>query len=83
MNITISKLILKLIPASCPFARSFHFGNHTLVIPPLCKLNPFYNNLMQLRLKAWNTLAELENKKLVEKHGHIYPVVNYPESNIC
>lgn len=57
MNTQLANLIVKLIPASCPFAKTFHFAGFTITIPPLCKLNPFYNQLMQLRFNALSELA--------------------------
>ncbi|MEO0947094.1 MAG: Mo-dependent nitrogenase C-terminal domain-containing protein [Cyanobacteria bacterium J06641_5] len=42
-----------LIPAQCPFARTIKCGDRVLFeIPPLCKLNPFYDSLMELRFKS-------------------------------
>lgn len=47
------------IPASCPFERKIQFFNRTIIsIPPLCKLNPFYEQLMELRFKALTYLAD-------------------------
>ena len=51
-------VLCKLIPASCPFAREFKLFNQILfVIPPLCKLNPLYDQLMRLRFKSLVYLA--------------------------
>jgi hypothetical protein len=48
-----ARLMIALIPASCPFARTVRLGNWIAIrIPPLCKLNPFYSELMSLRLRA-------------------------------
>jgi hypothetical protein len=48
-----------LIPAQCPFARKVQLFGHRLVdIPPLCKLNPFYDELMTLRFRALSYLAD-------------------------
>lgn len=45
--------IAKLIPAQCPFEREVKFWGLTLVhIPPLCKLNPFYEQFVALRFRA-------------------------------
>jgi hypothetical protein len=52
-------LIVKLIPAQCPFAREVClFGRVILRIPPLCKINPFYEQLMTLRFRALCFLVE-------------------------
>ncbi len=47
------------IPASCPFEQEIKVLNRTILsIPPLCKLNPFYEQLMELRFKALTYLAD-------------------------
>jgi Mo-dependent nitrogenase C-terminus len=51
--------VCRLIPRSCPFERNINFFNLTnLYIPPLCKLNPFYEQLVELRFKALTYLAD-------------------------
>lgn len=57
-NTTVATLICQLVPAACPFARTIHFLGHSLVIPPLCKINPFYEQLMGLRFRALVYLEE-------------------------
>lgn len=55
----VAKLICKVIPACCPFERDVQILGRTLLhIPPLCKLNPFYNQLMELRFRALSYLAD-------------------------
>jgi hypothetical protein len=55
----VARLIVKLIPAQCPFAREIcFFGQVILRIPPLCKINPFYEQLMTLRFRALCFLVE-------------------------
>lgn len=45
--------IAKLIPAHCPFERDVKLLGHTIAhIPPLCKLNPLYEQLVMLRFRA-------------------------------
>jgi hypothetical protein len=45
--------LCQLIPSQCPFAKKIKlFGHTVLQIPPLCKLNPFYEQLMALRFRA-------------------------------
>jgi Mo-dependent nitrogenase C-terminus len=52
-NRHIALLLSKTIPSQCPFARNITiFGFHLLHIPPLCKLNPFYDQLVGLRFRA-------------------------------
>lgn len=51
--------LCKLIPAQCPFARKIAIAGHTLLsIPPLCKINPLYEELMMLRFRALSYLAD-------------------------
>ena len=51
--------LCRLIPAQCPFERKIQFFGHVLIsIPPLCKLNPLYDDLMTLRFRALSYLAE-------------------------
>lgn len=51
--------ICKLIPTSCPFARDIQlFGRTVLRIPPLCKLNPLYEQVVALRFRALCYLAD-------------------------
>jgi hypothetical protein len=55
----VARLLCKLIPASCPFERDIRVLGHTLFhIPPLCKLNPFYEQIVELRFKALSYLAD-------------------------
>jgi hypothetical protein len=52
--------IVNLIPNTCPFAREIRVFNRLLFrIPPLCKLNPFYEDLMMLRFRALSFLGEM------------------------
>ncbi len=56
---TTARRIVKLIPAQCPFAREIEvFGKVILRIPPMCKLNPLYEQLIGLRFRALCFLAE-------------------------
>lgn len=52
-NPQVAQIICRLIPANCPFARTVKFGNRVLfTIPPLCKLNPFYDQFVGLRFRS-------------------------------
>lgn len=63
-NITINDAkfahrLCTLIPSQCPFARTIKiFGYTLLTIPPLCKINPLYEELMALRFRAICYLAD-------------------------
>ena len=52
-------LICRIIPAQCPFERSIClFGRFTVHIPPLCKLNPLYEEVIGLRFRGLSHLAD-------------------------
>lgn len=45
--------ICGLIPAQCPFEREIKLRGKTILhIPPLCKLNPLYEEVIALRFRA-------------------------------
>lgn len=54
----IAHLICRLIPRCCPFERHFTVLGHTIHIPPLCKLNPLYNEVVALRFRALSFLSD-------------------------
>lgn len=54
--------ICTLIPACCPFQRTLRIGQYQIAVPPLCQLNPFYTQLINLRLRALTYLAQQENQ---------------------
>jgi len=59
-NSLIAKLVCKMIPASCPFERDIKiWGYHLFYIPPLCKLNPFYEQLVFLRFRCLSYLTNV------------------------
>jgi hypothetical protein len=52
--------LCKLIPSQCPFERTVSlFGRKLFHIPPLCKLNPFYNEFVGLRFRALCYLVDV------------------------
>jgi hypothetical protein len=56
----LAHLICRMIPAQCPFERRFTFlGRTILYIPPLCKLNPLYDQFVGLRFRALCYLADV------------------------
>jgi Mo-dependent nitrogenase C-terminus len=58
-NPRIAHLVCKIIPSQCPFERQLRLFDRTIFsIPPLCKLNPFYDQLIELRFKSLIYLAE-------------------------
>jgi Mo-dependent nitrogenase C-terminus len=53
-------ILCSVIPSQCPFERTFKlFGRTVLRIPPLCKLNPFYDEVVGLRFRALCYLADV------------------------
>ena len=58
-NAHVARSLCKIIPASCPFEREIKLLDRTIVrIPPLCKLNPFYEQIVSLRFKSLTYLAD-------------------------
>jgi hypothetical protein len=55
----IAHLICQVIPCCCPFERDIKFLGHTHHIPPLCKLNPLYDEFVGLRFRALSYLADV------------------------
>lgn len=51
--------LCKVIPAQCPFERNIKLFSYTVFhIPPLCKLNPLYEQVASLRFRALSYLAD-------------------------
>jgi Mo-dependent nitrogenase C-terminus len=58
-NPKLARLLCKLIPSQCPFEREVKVGDRTLFyIPPLCKLNPLYEQVVGIRFRALCYLAD-------------------------
>lgn len=57
-NSRIAHLICQVIPCCCPFERKINLFGRTLHIPPLCKLNPLYDNFVGLRFRALSYLTD-------------------------
>ena len=54
----VARFLVKLIPAQCPFERDVViFGRKLAHIPPMCKVNPLYEQLMTLRFRCLCSLA--------------------------
>ena len=55
----LAHFLCRWIPARCPFERDVVlFGHKIMHIPPMCKLNPFYDQVVGLRFRALSFLAE-------------------------
>ena len=49
----LARLLCKIIPSNCPFERTVTILGRTLFhIPPLCKINPLYEQIVALRFKC-------------------------------
>lgn len=55
----VAHTLCKLIPPQCPFERDITiFGRKIVHIPPMCKLNPLYEQFVGLRFRALCYLAD-------------------------
>lgn len=55
----VARFLCKMIPSQCPFERDIKLFDRKVVhIPPLCKLNPLYEQLVGLRFRALSYLAD-------------------------
>ena len=55
----LAKFVCKVIPPQCPFERDINlFGRKIGHIPPLCKLNPLYEQFTMLRFRSLSYLAD-------------------------
>lgn len=49
----VARFLVRLIPAQCPFERDVTlFGRKVVHIPPMCKINPLYEQLVALRFRC-------------------------------
>lgn len=55
----VAKFVCKMVPSQCPFERDIKlFGRKIVHIPPMCKLNPLYEQLVGLRFRSLCYLAD-------------------------
>jgi tellurite resistance protein len=55
----LARFVCKVIPPQCPFERDINlFGRKIAHIPPLCKLNPLYDQFTTLRFRSLSYLAD-------------------------
>lgn len=55
----LARFLCKFIPSQCPFEREVKIGDRTLFhIPPMCKLNPLYEQVVGIRFRALCYLAD-------------------------
>ena len=56
----VARFFCKMIPSQCPFERNIKlFGHSSFHIPPLCKLNPLYEQVVSLRFRSLSYLADV------------------------
>jgi hypothetical protein len=59
-NSSMAHWICRVVPSQCPFERDVTvFGRRIGHIPPLCKLNPLYEEVVSLRFRALCYLVEV------------------------
>jgi tellurite resistance protein len=64
----VARFLCQLIPPQCPFERDITlFGRKIVHIPPMCKINPLYEQLVGLRFRALSYLAD-DYKEDVSKY---------------
>ncbi|NJK63187.1 MAG: hypothetical protein HC921_11365 [Synechococcaceae cyanobacterium SM2_3_1] len=56
-----ARWICRLIPSHCPFERDILLGSRTIHIPALCRINPVYEQLIGLRMRAASYLVEVNS----------------------
>ncbi len=55
----VARFVCKMIPPQCPFERDVKlFGRKIVHIPPMCQINPLYDQLVGLRFRALSYLAD-------------------------
>lgn len=58
-NPRIARWLCRVIPTSCSFEQDIKFLDRFIFhIPPLCKLNPLYEQVVSLRFRALSCLAD-------------------------
>lgn len=63
----VARFVCKMIPPQCPFERDVKlFGRKVVHIPPLCKINPLYEQLVGLRFRALSYLADVRGEDISE-----------------
>ena len=63
----LARFLCKMIPAQCPFERDVTLFGHKIVhIPPMCKLNPLYDQLVGLRFRSLSYLADECHEDITE-----------------
>ncbi|MEM6255817.1 MAG: Mo-dependent nitrogenase C-terminal domain-containing protein [Cyanobacteria bacterium P01_D01_bin.156] len=58
-NRRMAHLICRVIPSHCPFERDLSILGATVHIPALCRINPVYDEIVDLRLRALTYLIDV------------------------
>ena len=62
----VARFLCKMIPSQCPFERDITLFSKKIVhIPPMCKINPLYEQLVSLRFRALSYLADECNEDIL------------------
>ncbi|MDD1415885.1 nitrogenase [Dolichospermum sp. ST_con] len=66
----VARFLCKMIPSQCPFERDVTlFGRKIVHIPPMCKINPLYEQMVGLRFRALSYLADVYSENLARFGG--------------
>jgi hypothetical protein len=58
-NLNVARCLCQIIPERCPLERNIALFGHTIFhIPPLCQLNPLYEQIVGLRFRSLCYLVE-------------------------
>lgn len=60
-----ARLICRVIPSQCPFERDISVFGKTVHIPALCRINPVYDEIVALRLRALIYLTDICGEDIV------------------
>lgn len=64
-NPKLAQFLCRVIPASCPFEQDIKLFSYLIIhIPPLCKLNPLYQNFVELRFRAVCYFKQPQSQKI-------------------
>lgn len=70
-SLPLARLLVRLIPARCPFERTVVIAGRTVLrIPPLCQINPLFDELMALRFRALCRLEAHQQGQQSHQHEH-------------
>ena len=59
-------IICRVIPSHCPFERDISLFGNTVHIPALCRINPVYDEIVSLRLRALTYLTDIWDEDVTD-----------------